>query len=150
MTHKEIQQKATEAMRAKNTAALNTYRSLLAAFTNELVAKKRKPTEELDEEEIQTVIQRSAKQRKDSIEQFIKGNRADLVASEEEELKTLQELLPPQMPKEEIQKIAQQKKEELRIMDKSKMGMLMGAIMKEVKGKANGDDVKAVVESFFS
>lgn len=137
-------------MRAKNTAALNTYRSLLAAFTNELVAKKRKPTEELDEEEIQTVIQRSAKQRKDSIEQFIKGNRADLVASEEEELKTLQELLPPQMPKEEIQKIAQQKKEELRIMDKSKMGMLMGAIMKEVKGKANGDDVKAVVESFFS
>jgi uncharacterized protein len=149
MTHKEIQQKMTEAMRAKDNIALMTYRSLLAAFTNELVAKKKKPTEELDEEGVQAVIQRSVKQHKDSIEQFTKGRRSDLVATEETELKILQELIPPQMSREEIRKIAEQKKEEMDITDKSKQGMLMGAIMKEIKGKADGGDVKSVVESLF-
>ena len=140
----------TAAMRAKDSLAVITYRSLLAAFTNELVAKKRKPTEELSEEETQTVIQRSVKQRKDSIEQFARGGRSDLVAAEEAELKILQGLLPAQISKEEIQKIAEQKKEELAITDKSKMGILMGAIMKELKGKADGGDVKSVVDALFS
>jgi len=150
MTHKEIQQKATEAMRAKDSVTLNTYRGLLAAFTNELVSKKRKPAEELDEEGVRVIIQRNVKQRKDSIEQFTKGGRGDLVESEEAELKILQELLPPQITKDEIQKIAEEKKAELGMTDKSKIGILMGIIMKELKGKADGGDVKAVVERLFT
>ena len=54
------------------------------------------------------------------------------------------------MSKEEIVKVAEAKKSELGITDKSKMGMLMGMIMKDLKGKAEGDLVKEVVESLFN
>lgn len=149
MLHQQIKEKVTEAMRAKDEVKLLTYRGLLAACVNELVVKKRKPEETLADEEVITVVQRGINQRKDSIEQFTKGGRNDLATSEEAEMKILQEFLPPQMPVDEIKKIAVAKKEELGIMDKAKVGMLMGAIMKELKGKANGDDVKQVVDSLF-
>jgi uncharacterized protein YqeY len=54
------------------------------------------------------------------------------------------------MPKEEIQKVAEAKKAELGITDKAKMGMLIGAVSKELKSAANGEDIKAVVESLFA
>jgi uncharacterized protein YqeY len=95
------------------------------------------------------VIKRLAKQRKDSIEQFQKGNREDLVEGEEKELVVLESYLPQLMSKEEIEPIAIAKKEELGITDKGKKGQLIGAVMKEVAGKADGGDVKAVVEKLF-
>ena len=69
-----------------------------------------------------------------------------MAQKEEEELKILENYLPEMMSCKEIEKIAQAKKEEMGVDDKAKMGMLMGAIMKELKGKANGEDVKTVVE----
>ncbi len=146
MLHKEIQKEIAEAMKAKNTVKLNTVRGLLSSFTNELVAKGRKPTEELTDEEVLEVIRRSVKQRKDSIEQFKKGGRNDLAESEEAELKILEVYLPQMMSQDEIRPIVESKIKELGA-DKSKIGQLIGAIMKELKGKADGADVKAVVES---
>ena len=138
-----------EAMRAKNEIRLLTYRGLLAACTNELVAKKRKPDEVMTDEEVTAVIQRGVKQRKDSIEQFTKGNRPDLVANEEAEMKILQEFLPEMMSKDDIKVVVLKKKEELQISDPAKIGMFMGAVMKELKGKANGEDVKEIIETLF-
>jgi len=73
----------------------------------------------------------------------------DLVENEQTELKILETFLPKMMSKEEIKKIAEAKKAELGITDKAKAGMLMSGIMKELKGKADGSDVKAVVEELF-
>lgn len=147
--HEQIKNEVQEAMKAKETVKLEVLRGIIAAFINELVSKKRKPDEILEDDEGLQVIGRLAKQRKDSIEQFKKGNREDLVQAEEAELKILETYLPEMMNKEEIEKIAKAKKEELGISDKSKAGILMGALMKELKGKADGGDVKEVADSLF-
>lgn len=137
-------------MKARQELRLSVVRGMLAAFTNELVATKRTPQDVLSDEEALAVIKRLAKQRKDSIEQFRKGNREDLAQKEEDELVILESYLPQTMSREEITPLAQAKMAELGVTDKTKMGMIMGALMKELKGKADGDDVKAVVESLFS
>ncbi|MCX6751781.1 MAG: GatB/YqeY domain-containing protein [Candidatus Nomurabacteria bacterium] len=149
MLHEQIKNSIKEAMLAKNTVLLETLRSMVAAFTNELVSKGKKPNEMLDDEGALAVITRLSKQRKDSIEQFKKGNREDLVKVEEAQLAILETYLPKLMEKSEIEKIAKEKKEELNITDATKKGMLMSALMKDLKGKADGGIVKEVVDSLF-
>ncbi|OHA20115.1 MAG: hypothetical protein A2836_01500 [Candidatus Taylorbacteria bacterium RIFCSPHIGHO2_01_FULL_45_63] len=146
----QIKSQMKEALLKKETVRLSVLRSLLAGFTNELVARGRKPQEEATDEEALSVIKRSVKQHKDSIEQFKAGGREDLVVDETAELMILETYLPMSMPKEEIKKVAEEVKTRLGVTDKAKMGQLVGAVMKELKGKANGGDVKAVVESLFS
>lgn len=138
-----------EALKAKEELRLSVLRGLMTAFTNELVATKRKPDEALPDEDALKVIKRAVKQREDSVEQFTKGGREELAKKEAEELKILKTYLPETMSKDAILKIAEAKKKELGIEDKSKMGLLMGAVMKETKGEADGKDVKEVVESLF-
>lgn len=139
-----------QAMIAKDQLKLTVLRGLVSSFTNELVAKGRKPQEELSDEDATAVIKRAVKQRKDSIDQFTKGNRPDLVENEQAELGVLEGFLPKMMSKEDIKKIAEAKKAELGVTDKSGMGKFMGALMKEFKGQADGNDVKEVVESLFA
>ena len=69
--------------------------------------------------------------------------------TEKEELAIIEEYLPAQMTREEIEKIARAKKEELGITDKSQIGKLMGTLMQELGGKADGGEVKSVVEALF-
>ena len=137
------------AMKAKESVKLETLRGLLASFSNESVTLGRTPKDPLSDDEAMTVIKRAVKQRKDSIEQFRNGGRDDLVENEEKELAILTPLLPETMSLDEIKKIAETKKAELGIEDKSKLGILIGAIMKETRGKADGANVKAAVESLF-
>lgn len=150
MIHSQIRGAIKEAMLAKETTKLSVLRGMLTAFTNELVAKGMKPQEELGDTEALTVIKRLAKQRKDSIDQYEKGGREDLAAQEKEELAILETYLPALMPREEIRKIAEAKIAELGVTDKSKMGMLMGAIIKETQGAADGADVKAAVDELLA
>lgn len=145
----DIKSEIKEAMLAKDSTRMLVVRGLVAAFTNELVAKGKKPTEELSDEDVLNVIRRSVKQRKDSIEQFTAGGRADLAESEKAELAILEKYLPKMMSKEDIKKIAEAKQKELGITDKSKIGQFVGMLMKELKGKADGADVKEVAESLF-
>lgn len=149
MLHEQIKEKIKEAMKAKDSVKLDTYRGMLAAFINELVAKNRKPNEMLADLDATAVITRLAKQRKDSIEQFTKGNRADLVKEEQAQLAVLEEYLPKMMDRSEIEKIALLKKDELGITDGMQKGALMSALMKDLKGKADGTMVKEVVDSLF-
>ena len=105
--HKDIHSKIKEAMIAHETVRLTVLRGLISAFTNELVAKGKKPQDELTDDEAVAVIRRAVKQRKDSIDQFTKGNRLDLVASEEAELNILETFLPKMMSRDDIKKIAE-------------------------------------------
>ena len=149
MLHEQIKNGIKEAMLAKDIVRLETMRSMVAGFTNELVAKNRKPNEMLTDAEVLVVITRLAKQRKDSIEQFKKGHREDLVKEEEAQLKILETYLPKLMDINEVVKIAKNKKEELGITDSAKKGMLMSTLMKDLKGKADGSVVKEAVDSLF-
>lgn len=145
--HETMKKSIPDALRARDEVKLRTLRSLVTAMTNEAVAKKRKPDEFLTDEEAVAVVKRAANQRKDSIEQFEKASRADLAEPEKAELTILESYLPSQMSREEITAIAKAKMAELGVSGKADAGRFTGALMKELKGKADGADVKAVVDS---
>jgi uncharacterized protein YqeY len=149
MLHEEIKAKIKEAMLARDAVRLEVLRGMSAAFTNELVAKGKKPQEMLADEEAMAVIMRMSKQRKDSIDQFQKGGREDLVAEEKAQLAIIETFLPEMMGKADVEKVARAKQAELGITDATKKGMLMSAVMKDLKGKADGMLVKEVVDALF-
>ncbi|MDB5254347.1 MAG: hypothetical protein JWL80_413 [Parcubacteria group bacterium] len=148
--HIDIRTEIKQAMIAKDATRLSVLRGLLSAFTNQLVATKRKPDEELSDDEVMEVISKQARQRKDSIEQFEKGGRADLAESEKTELHILEAYLPEQMSKGEIEDFIKQKQAETGSTDPAKKGQFMGMVMKDLKGKADSAVVKEVIDSLFS
>jgi uncharacterized protein YqeY len=144
--HGNIKEDIKTAMRAKDQLTLTTLRGLSASFTNELINKKSNEPEISDEEAI-TIIKRTVKQRKDSIEQFTAGGRPELAENEKAELVILEKYLPQTMSKDEIRKVIESKIAEMGgSVDKTKAGMFMGSIMKELKGKADGSLVKEVID----
>jgi|SRR3989344_4532523 len=148
--HNTLKEQIKDAMKAHDAVKLSVLRGLVSNCTNELLVLKRKPTDKLTDDEVLNVIRRAVKQRKDSIEQFTKGGRNDLVDSETAELKILETYLPQMMSEEEVMIVAKTKLAEMGEMDKSKMGMFMGTLMKELKGKADGNIVKLVVEKLLT
>ncbi len=148
--HQTIKAGIPDALRAKAEVRLRTYRSLVTAMTNEVVAKKRKPDEFLTDDEALTVLKRAANQRKDSIQQFDAAGRSELSVPEKEELEVIESLLPEQMSREQIEEVVKAKMAELGVSSKSEAGRFTGAVMQELKGKADGGDVKAVIDSLLS
>ncbi len=146
MLQDTIKSQIKDAMLAKDTVRLDVLRGMSAAFTNELVAKGKKPQDVLSDEEALAVITRLSKQRKDSIEQYEKANRPELVAEETAQLEILKTFLPTLMSKEEVTAFVQSKMSNLGA-DPTKKGMIMGTIMRELKGKADGSDVKEAVDA---
>jgi len=134
------------AMKAREELRLSVIRSMITAFTNELVAKGRKPTDVLSDEEAIAVLKRLHKQRTDSAEQFDKGNRPELAEKERAERVIIEAYLPAKAPREQIEKAVKEKMAELGVADKSGMGKLMGAVMKSLGGNADGNDVKTVID----
>ncbi|MBI3634323.1 MAG: GatB/YqeY domain-containing protein [Candidatus Yonathbacteria bacterium] len=147
--HEQIKGEIKTAMLARDSVKLSVVRGMVTAFTNELVATGKTPQDTLDDAGVLKVIKRLSNQRKDSIEQFEKGGRPELAESEKAELAILEKYLPALMSRDEIKKVALAKKEALGITDKSKAGQLTGVIMKDLAGKADGGEVKAVVDEMF-
>ena len=150
MTQAELKEAIKTAMKARETVKLNVLRGIFAMVTNDLVAKGRGPEGALTEDELLTLITRASKQRKDSIQQFEAGGRPELAVGEKEELAIIETLLPAQMSQDEIVAAAKAKAAEMGVTDKSGANKLMGMLMKDLKGKADGTAVKAVVDSMFS
>ena len=133
------------AMRAREAERLGAIRLLLAAIKQKEVDER----VELDDAAIATVVDKLIKQRKDSIEQFQKGGREDLVAKEKEELAILESYLPQMLSREEIRVVAHARIEAIKAggsFDPKAVGKIIGMIMKELAGQADGTDVKAVVD----
>ena len=133
------------AMIAKDAVRVGTIRMLLAAFTNELVTQGRPPTEILSDEDCMKVIKRLAKQRKESIEQFVAGGRPELAEDEKAELAVIEEFLPALMSEAEIEekvkaKIASEP------LDPTKKGQFVGTMMRELGINADGALVKSVID----
>ncbi len=149
MLHEQIKNNIKEAMKARDAVRLEVMRGLVTAFTNELVATGKTPQDMLSDEDAIKVITRASKQRKDSIEQFTKGNRMDLVDIEKAQLAIIEEFLPKLMDVNEIEEIVKNKLSELEIKDPTKKGMFMASVMKDLKGKADGSMVKEVVDKLF-
>ncbi len=149
MTHEELKAGIKDAMKAKDAVRLSVFRGLVTAATNEAIAKGKGPDAMLSDDELMTVIMRAGKQRKDSIEQFEKGGRPELADGEKAELAVIETLLPAQMSKDEIEAAVKAKAAELSVTDKTGANKLIGALMKDLKGKADGNVVKDVITTLF-
>jgi uncharacterized protein YqeY len=149
MTQQDLKAAMIAAMKAKDSVTLGVMRGLLAAYTNELVAKGRGPDGQLTEDEVLSIIIKASKQRKDSIEQFEAGGRPELADAEKAELAILAAMLPTQMSKEEVEAAVKAKAAEMNVIDKTGANQLMGTVMKDLKGKADGTVVKAIIDSMF-
>ena len=145
MLTQKIRTDMIAAMKAKDDLRVQTLRGALAAFTNELVAKGRKPTEEMDDKDAVTVLKRLAKQRREAAEQYEKGGRAELAQKESAELKIIEEYLPQMASREDIEKVVREKMAGIDPADKAAAGKLTGVVMKEFGGNADGTLVKEVI-----
>lgn len=138
-----------QAMKAGDVFKRDTLRLLQSAVKNVAIDKRVVATD-LSDAEVEEVIKKLVKQRKDSVAQFEAGNRADLAAKEKEELDFLATYLPEAMPEAELVALVTSALAESGITTKDKMGQAMGVVMKRVAGRASGDDVRRVVQSLLS
>lgn len=101
---------------------------------------------ELEEAEALKVFQKEAKQRRDSIDQYTKGGRQDLADSEAHELTIIEAYLPQQMPEDELRKLVDEVVTETNATSMAEMGVVIGAVMKRAKGRADGGAVSKLVK----
>jgi len=120
---------------------VSVLRLLLSNINNAEIAKG-KPLEDSD---ILGIVAKQAKQHRESIDAFSKGNRPELVAKEESELAIIQNYLPKQMSREEIITVARQVMEEVGARGPGDKGKVMSKLMAQLKGKADGSEVNAVI-----
>jgi len=142
----DINQELITAMKAHEEAKRSTLRMLLSATQNRQIELGH----ELSDEEAQEVINRCAKQRRESIDAYKKGGREDLVKNEETELEYLAKYLPEQMSEEEIEKVVVATIETLGGASGADMGKVIGEAMKTLKGKADGAVVSRIVRNKLS
>lgn len=145
----QIKENMKNAMKERNMTAVTTYRGLMSAFTNEVVTLGKSPDTPITDEDALKVLTREAKRRKDSIQQYEDADRPELADDERAELVLIEAFLPEMMSIQDIRILAEQKKAELNINDASGKGQLMSALMTTLKGKADGTDVKTVVDELF-
>ncbi len=131
-----------------------TTRGVLRLLNSDIKNLEIEKSEEISENEIIEIIKKNIKRRKDSIEQYKNGNREDLADKEKEELTILEKYMPEQMSEEEIRRIVINviKKSEMsstpdsQSMSRTNFGKIMGLVMKETKGMADGNTVSEIVK----
>ncbi|MGH7245850.1 MAG: GatB/YqeY domain-containing protein [Candidatus Levyibacteriota bacterium] len=145
MTKKDLQEQLKQSMLAKDELKTAVLRFILSGITYYEIQKGGAGYEATDEDAL-AVIQKEVKQRKDSIEQFEKAQRQDLVEKEKSELTILETYLPEQMPEEEVKKLVAEAVSQTGAKTIQDMGKVMGALMSKVKGKADGTLVSTLVK----
>lgn len=139
-----------QAMKDKDQDRLRALRSLKSKLLEREISERKDGEASLSDEQTIEVLMKAAKQRKESIEQFEKGNRSDLAESEKAELEVIESYLPKMLSEDEVRDIVRDKIDELGAEDMSDMGQVMGALMQELKGKAEGSLVSKVVKEELS
>ncbi len=131
------------AMKAGDALRVSVIRLVRSEVRNAEIAKGAP----LTEDEVMQVVAKEAKRRREAIEQFRKGNRADLVEKETAELQILSQYLPEQLDQAEVVRIAREVISELQAASKSDKGKVMSVLMQRVRGRADGKLVSQIVDS---
>lgn len=149
MILEQIQNNLKEAMKAGDEARVSTLRFLLAQIHNHEIALHGQG-KDLTDEEVVAVLQKQAKERKESIEAFKQNGRDELVKKEEDELSILNNYLPQQLAPEEVEKIVAETLVEIGATGPADFGKVMKAVMEKVKGKADGTQVAQMVKKYLA
>ena len=141
---KQVMDKMKEAMKAKDTVALQALRAVKSAF---LLAKTETGVQaELTEEQEIKIIQKQVKQRKDSAAIFLKQEREDLAEPELAEIAVLEQFLPEALSEEKIEEVVVATINKLGASGMQDMGKVMGVVSKELAGKADGKTISTLVK----
>lgn|SRR5690625_3175657 len=132
-----------EAMKDKDRTRLSVIRMLRAALQNEAIEKG---VDELSDDDAIVIVSRQAKQLNESISEFTAAGRDDLVEKSKQELAILEQYMPEQLSEEELKEIVEQAIESTGATSKREFGKVMGAVMPQVKGKADGSEVQKLVQ----
>jgi len=139
---KQIEDDLIKALKGGDKEKTLTLRGLKSDIRYYTIEKK---TKEASDDDVITVLNKAAKRRRDSIEQFKLGKRDDLVAKESNELSIIEAYLPAKMSAEELEKIIKDTIAELGDETPSQMGLVMKAVMPKVAGQADGKEIKDIV-----
>ena len=141
---KEVMDKMKDAMKAKDTVALQALRAVKSAF---LLAKTATGVQaEITEDQELKIIQKQVKQRKDSAAIFITQNRQDLADPELAEIAVLEQFLPAALSEEEIEKVVAATITKLGASGMKDMGKVMGVVSNELSGQADGKVISTLVK----
>jgi uncharacterized protein YqeY len=135
------------AMKARDKVRLETVRSIKKAILEKEISVRPTGQEELDETQEIELLTQLAKQRRDSIEQYTDAGRMDLADREAQELAILEEYLPAQMSEAEIAAAVDAAIAKVGASSPQDMGKVMGPIMQELKGRADGKQIQAIVKA---
>ncbi len=138
------------AMKQKDTLTLQVLRSLKSKLMEKEISERKEGEARLSDEQAIGVLMKAAKQRKESIDQFESGGRDDLAEKEKEELKIIESYLPAMMDEDEIRNVVKEKISQLGASGLQDMGKVMGVVMPELKGKAEGAKISAIVKDELS
>ncbi|MEX0945510.1 MAG: GatB/YqeY domain-containing protein [Balneolaceae bacterium] len=138
------------AMKAKDSEKTLLLRSLKAKILEKEISERKGGESTLSNDQIIEVLMKAAKQRKESIDQFNKGNRPELAAKEERELSLIEEYLPKMMSEEEIRVVVKNQIESMKATSLQDMGKVMGSLMGKLKGKADGSIISNIVKEELS
>jgi len=138
-----LQSDLVAAMKSRDASTLSTLRMLKTALMEAKTKKPREATLSADEEI--EVLQRYVKKRRETIEEMTKAGRADLVASEEQEIAVTQRYLPQMMSEDELRAIVKEVVAQTGAAGPKEQGKVIGAVMARVKGKAEGGTVSKLV-----
>lgn len=136
-----------DAMRARDATRRGTIRLVEAAIKNAEIEKR---GGELSEQDIQAILQRQVKQRQDSIEQYEQAGRSDLADVERAEIAVIEAYLPQQMSRAEIEAAARDVIQQTGASGPSDRGKVMGQLMPQLRGQADGATVNAVVSELLA
>ncbi|MBI5045089.1 MAG: GatB/YqeY domain-containing protein [Candidatus Levybacteria bacterium] len=149
MTKQQLQDELKKSMLARSAEKTSVLRMILSAV-NYYEINKGGAGYEATEEDVMNVIQTQAKQRRDSIEQFVAGNREDLADKERKELELIQQYLPKQMPESDVETLVIEAIKQTAASTPQDMGKVMAFLMPQTKGKADGSLVSMLVKKHLS
>lgn len=145
--YKRIKDDMTASLKAGDGEVLSTLRYLVSELRRFEIDKYPPSTGgELTDDDVVSVLQKQVKSHKESIEMFEKGGRSDLVEKETKELSVLSKYLPEQMGEEEVMAIVDKAIADTGVKTMAEIGKVMGVIMPQVKGKADGGMVSRIVK----
>jgi len=138
------------AMKAKDKTRLETVRSIKKVLLEKEVSVRPQGQTELNETQELEVLAQLAKQRRDSIEQYRQAGRADLADQEAQELTIIEEYLPQQLSDEEVSQVIDEVISSTGASSARDMGKVMGPVMQQLKGRADGQKIQAMVKAKLS
>ena len=145
--HQKIDDDLKSALKSRDVFTVGVLRMLSASLHNRSIEKKGKGQDaELTDDEVQEVLGREAKKRKEAAEIYEKGGRPDLGSKEKQEFILIKAYLPEEMGSEEIEKVVEGVLAQMGSVTQKEFGKVMGEVMKQLKGRADASTVSAILK----